>query len=102
MPSDQTVVVERFRDEIGDWRLVVLTPRAAGPRRLGPRDARKLRDQHGLEADAIHSDDGIAVHLPDADEPPGGRLVLIDPDDVRGSCRGELSVSSRPVRGALP
>ena len=72
VPSDRTIVVERFRDEIGDWRLCVLTPfggrvHAAWGLALSAR----IRDQFGLESDAIWSDDGIIVHLPDADEPPG-------------------------------
>ena len=72
IPSDRTIVVERFRDEIGDWRLCVLSPyggrvHAAWALALSAR----LRDELGLESDAIWSDDGIIVHLPDADEPPG-------------------------------
>jgi ATP-dependent helicase Lhr and Lhr-like helicase len=71
VPSDRTIVVERFRDEIGDWRVCVLSPfggrvHAAWALALGAR----IRDELGLEADAIWSDDGIIVHLPDADEPP--------------------------------
>ena len=72
VPSDRTIVLERFRDEIGDWRLCVLTPfggrvHAAWALALSAR----IRDELGLEADAIWSDDGIIVHLPDADEAPG-------------------------------
>ena len=74
VPSDETLVVERFRDEIGDWRLCVLSPfggrvHAAWGLALSAR----IRDELDLEADAIWSDDGIVVHLPDADEPPGRR-----------------------------
>ncbi len=68
VPSDKTIVIERFRDEIGDWRLCVLSPyggriHAAWGLALSAR----IREQLGLEADAIWSDDGIVVHLPDAD-----------------------------------
>jgi len=75
IPSDRTIVIERFRDEIGDWRLCVLSPyggriHAAWGLALSAR----IRDELGLEADAIWSDDGIIVHLPDADEPPGAEL----------------------------
>ena len=71
VPSDRTIVIERFRDEIGDWRLCVLSPyggrvHAAWALALSAR----IRDEFGLESDAIWSDDGIIVHLPDADEPP--------------------------------
>src|SRR3712207_1125519 len=83
VPSDRTIVVERFRDEIGDWRLCVLSPfggrvHAAWGLALSGR----IRDELGLEADAIWSDDGIIVHLPDADEPPGSDTVLIDPEEL--------------------
>ena len=56
--------------------------------------ARKLRDEHGLEADAIHSDDGIAVHLPDADEPPSSDLVMIEPDELEDLVVRELGNSA--------
>ncbi|HZI92458.1 MAG TPA: hypothetical protein VFD31_12655, partial [Thermoleophilaceae bacterium] len=95
VPSDRTIVVERFRDEIGDWRLCVLTPfggrvHAAWGLALSAR----IRDQFGLESDAIWSDDGIVVHLPDADEPPGSELVLVEPDQVEELVVRELSSSA--------
>jgi ATP-dependent Lhr-like helicase len=83
VPSDRTVVVERFRDEIGDWRLCILTPfgaRVHAP--WGIALAARLRESLGLEAHAIWSDDGIALHLPDADVPPPVDDVLIDPEQI--------------------
>ena len=72
LPSDRTIVVERFRDEIGDWRLCVLSPYGGRVHAAwGLALSAKIRDELGLESDAIWSDDGIIVHLPDADEPPG-------------------------------
>src|SRR3954462_4821661 len=80
VPSDRTIVIERFRDEIGDWRLCVLSPYGGRVHAAwGLALSAKIRDEYGLESDAIWSDDGIIVHLPDADEPPGAELVLIDP-----------------------
>ena len=75
MPSDRTIVVERFRDEIGDWRLCVLSPYGGRVHAAWAPGAaaRASATQFGLESDAIWSDDGIIVHLPDADEPPGRR-----------------------------
>jgi ATP-dependent helicase Lhr and Lhr-like helicase len=95
VPSDRTVVIERFRDEIGDWRLCVLSPHggrvhAAWALALSAR----IRDQFGLEADAIWSDDGIIVHLPDADEPPSAELVLVQPDEIEELVVRELSGSA--------
>src|SRR5215211_972276 len=80
VPSDRAIVVERFRDEIGDWRLCVLSPYGGRVHAAwGLALSARIRDEYGLESDAIWSDDGIIVHLPDADEPPGAELVLIDP-----------------------
>jgi ATP-dependent Lhr-like helicase len=83
LPSDRTVVIERFRDEIGDWRLCILTPfgaRVHAPWALAL--ATRVRESLGLDANAIWSDDGIAIHLPDADAPPPSDLVLIDPEEI--------------------
>src|SRR6201999_578965 len=95
IPSDRTIVVERFRDEIGDWRVCVLSPfggrvHAAWGLALSAR----IRDVYGLESDAIWSDDGIIVHLPDADEPPGEELVMIEPDELEDLVVGELGGSA--------
>jgi ATP-dependent helicase Lhr and Lhr-like helicase len=95
IPSDRTIVIERFRDEIGDWRLCILSPyggriHAAWGLALSAR----IRDELGLEADAIWSDDGIVVHLPDADEPPSAELALIEPDELEDRVVAELSSSA--------
>jgi ATP-dependent helicase Lhr and Lhr-like helicase len=95
IPSDRTIVVERFRDEIGDWRLCVLSP--YGNRihaAWGLALAASIRAQLGLECDAIASDDGIVVHLPDSDQPPRADLVLIDPEEIEGLIVGELGGSA--------
>jgi ATP-dependent Lhr-like helicase len=95
VPSDRTVVVERFRDEIGDWRLCVLSPfggrvHSAWALALSAR----IRDEFGLESDAIWSDDGIIVHLPDADEPPSADLLMVEPDAIEDMVVRELSGSA--------
>ena len=83
VPSDRTIVVERFRDEIGDWRLCILTPfggRVHAPWAMAL--ASRLRDGLGIEVQSIWSDDGIALHLPDADAPPPVADLLIGPDEI--------------------
>src|SRR4051812_47282803 len=83
IPSDRTVVVERFRDEIGDWRVCILTPfgaRVHAPWAMAV--AARLRDSLGMEAQSIWSDDGIAFHLPDADAPPPTEDLIPDPDEL--------------------
>ena len=92
VPSDRTVVVERFRDEIGDWRMCVLTP--FGARVHAPWSMAigvRLRDSLGLEVQSLWSDDGIAIHLPDADAPPPTEDLIIDPADVEELVMSELA-----------
>src|SRR5207253_1980181 len=82
LPSDRTVVVERFRDEIGDWRVCILTPfgaRVHAPWAMAV--GARLRESLGLEVQSLWSDDGIAFHLPDADSPPATDLLVLDPDE---------------------
>ncbi len=95
VPSDQNIVIERFRDEIGDWRLCVLSPWGGRVHAAwGLALSAKIRDDQDLEADAIWSDDGIVIHLPDADEPPPADLVLIEPDEIEELVVRELSGSA--------
>ena len=95
VPSDETIVVEKFRDEIGDWRLCVLSPFGGRVHSAwGLALAAKIRDDLDLEADAIWSDDGIVIHLPDADEPPDADLVLLEPDEVEDLVVRELGGSA--------
>ncbi len=91
LPSDRTIVVERFRDEIGDWRLCLLTPfgaRVHAPWALAL--AARLRESLGLEVNFIWSDDGIALHLPDADAPPPLAELLVGPDELEDLVVAEL------------
>ena len=95
LPTDRTIVVERFRDEIGDWRLCVLSPfggqvHAPWALALGAR----LRAEHGVDTQALWSDDGIILHLPDADDPPPGDAVALDPDAVEDLIVRELGDSA--------
>jgi ATP-dependent Lhr-like helicase len=95
VPSDRTIVIERFRDEIGDWRVCVLSPYGGRVHAAwGLALSARIREEHGLESDAIWSDDGIIVHLPDADEPPGAELMLIEPDRLEDLVVGELGGSA--------
>jgi ATP-dependent Lhr-like helicase len=95
VPSDRTIVVERFRDEIGDWRLCVLTPfgaRVHAPWALAL--AARIRGSLGLDANAIWSDDGIAIHLPDADAPPPSDLVVLEPEEIEDLVVNEVGDSA--------
>ena len=83
LPTDRTVVVERFRDEIGDWRVCVLTPfggRVHAPWSMAL--SARLRDALGVEVQSLWSDDGIALHFPDADAPPALADLLVEPQEL--------------------
>src|SRR5215211_6494620 len=92
LPSDRAVVVERFRDEIGDWRVCILTPfggRVHAPWSLAL--AARLRDSLGMEVNSIWSDDGIALHLPDTDSPPPLDDLRVDPRELEELVLAELA-----------
>ena len=92
VPDDRTVVVERFRDEIGDWRVCILSPFGTpvhAPWAMAIE--RRLIDRYDMPVETMWSDDGIVLRLPEAaDQLPIDELI-IDPDDI-----DELVVSSLP------
>ncbi|GAA1544553.1 hypothetical protein GCM10009827_075480 [Dactylosporangium maewongense] len=96
LPDDRTVLVERFRDELGDWRMTVhcvLGARVNAPWALAI--ARRLNERYGVDAQVMPSDDGIVVRLPDvADEPPGADLVAFDPDEIAGIVEETVGTSA--------
>lgn len=100
VPDDRTVVVERFRDELGDWRIVVHSPfgaqvHAPWALALGAR----LAERHGLDAQVMHADDGIVLRLPDADLL--GLDLLDGPDGGAGPAAGaEWDPEQSPVGAA--
>ncbi len=80
LPTDRRIVIERFRDELGDWRLVVLTPfggRVHAPWTLAI-EAR-LQERLGLEVQTIYSDDGIAIRQPEGDSSHHGKRSCTTP-----------------------
>jgi ATP-dependent Lhr-like helicase len=96
LPDDRTVLVERFHDELGDWRLVVHSPFGApvnAPWALAI--TARLRERYGLEVQSMHSDDGIVLRLPDTDaEPPSADLAVFDPDEIEAIVTAELGGSA--------
>jgi ATP-dependent Lhr-like helicase len=83
LPTDRQIVVERFRDELGDWRMAVLTPfgaRVHAPWAMAI-EAR-IRQHHDVEVQTVWSDDGIILRLPEADEAPDVDVVMLDPDEI--------------------
>ncbi|MGB3473833.1 MAG: ATP-dependent helicase [Mycobacterium sp.] len=98
VPTDTTLVVERFRDELGDWRVVLHSPyglRVHGPLALAV--GKRLRDRYGIDEKPTASDDGIVVRLPDTDsgaEAPGAELFVFDPDEVEPVVTAEVGGSA--------
>jgi ATP-dependent helicase Lhr and Lhr-like helicase len=96
VPDDRTLVVERFRDELGDWRVVLHSPygdRVHAPWALAI--AARLRERYGgMDVQALHTDDGIIIRVPDSDEPPPSGLALLDPDEVGDLVTAELGASA--------
>jgi ATP-dependent Lhr-like helicase len=96
LPHDRQLVVERTRDELGDWRLLVHSPfgqRVHAPWALAI--AARLRERYGVDAQAMAADDGIVVRVPDTEaEPPGADLVLFEADEVTDIVTDEVGASS--------
>lgn len=95
VPSDRTIVVERFRDELGDWRVVILSPfggQVHAPWALALEAT--LSERAGFEVQTIWSDDGIALRLAGADELPAESLLFPDPEEVEELLVRRLADSS--------
>ena len=96
LPSDRTLVVERFRDELGDWRLVVHSPYGTpvhAPWALAINA--RLRERYGVDGQAIASDDGIVIRIPDTDaEPPTGEVIAFEPDEIADLVTQEVGGSA--------
>ncbi|MGO3886861.1 MAG: DEAD/DEAH box helicase, partial [Mycetocola sp.] len=84
VPTDRTLVLERSRDELGDWRLLLHSPyglRVHAPWALAV--GARIEERYGVDASAVAGDDGIIVRLPDTDaELPGADLFVFEPDEL--------------------
>ena len=96
LPSDRTLLVERFRDELGDWRLVVHSPYGTpvhAPWALAINA--RLRERYGVDGQAVASDDGIVIRIPDTEaEPPSGDVIVFDPDEIEAIVTTEVGGSA--------
>jgi ATP-dependent Lhr-like helicase len=83
VPDDRTIVVERFRDEIGDWRVCILSPFGTpvhAPWAMAIQ--RRMTERFDIPVEMMWTDDGIVLRLPEAaDELPLEDLI-ISPDDI--------------------
>ncbi len=100
LPDDRTIVVERFRDELGDWRVVVHSPFGAqvhAPWALAL--SARLRERYGMDAQTMHADDGIVLRLPDTEDDETAfaellGLLVVEPDEVEPLVTAEVAGSA--------
>ncbi|MDO8307277.1 MAG: DEAD/DEAH box helicase [Actinomycetota bacterium] len=99
VPSDTSIVVERFRDELGDWRVIVHSPfgaRVHAPWALAL--GARIRDHLGIDAHVMHADDGIVLRLPDTDDEQAAasvaELIRIDPEEIEGIVTAQVGGSA--------
>ena len=92
VPDDRTVVVERFQDEIGDWRICILSPFGTpvhAPWAMAIE--RRLMDRFDIPVESMWGDDGIVIRLPDSAVELPIEALMIDPEDI-----DELVVETLP------
>ena len=95
VPDDRNLVVERFRDEVGDWRVCLHTPfggRVHAPLALALQA--HLREKLGVDARALWTDDGIAMHLPEVESPPSLEELILEPEEVQALISAQLPASA--------
>ncbi|HHV61340.1 MAG TPA: DEAD/DEAH box helicase [Firmicutes bacterium] len=103
LPSSRSMVVEEFRDELGEWRVVIHSPfgqRVNGP--LAMLLTAALRETHGIEVESVRTDDGILFLCPAAPEPPfidPASLASLDLDDLERRLAG--LVRTTPLFGMI-
>ncbi|MGX4761815.1 Lhr family ATP-dependent helicase [Corynebacterium minutissimum] len=83
IPDEKTLLLERFTDELGDWRVLLHTPfgrpvNAAWALAVGQRVAERT----GMDAQAVAGDDGIVLRLPQGEADPDAALFLFDADEI--------------------
>src|SRR5690625_1499766 len=96
LPTDTTVVVERFRDELGDWRVILHTPfgkAVHAPWALAVSE--RVKEAYGFDANAMAGDDGMIARVPATDgEPPGADIFWFEPEDLRDQLRQHVGGSA--------
>ncbi|MEU4697705.1 Lhr family helicase [Nonomuraea dietziae] len=95
VPDDRTLLVERFHDELGDWRVVIHSPygaRVHAPWALAIN--RRLRERYGVDVQAVHSDDGIVLRIPDTLAEPPSDVAAFDADEIEQIVTEELGGSA--------
>src|ERR1043165_996043 len=95
VPDDRTIVVERVLDDLGDWRVCVLTPfggRIHAPWAMAV--TAKVRNEMAIDVETMWSDDGFIVRFPETDAPPRAEVVIPDPEEIEALVMRQLGASS--------
>ncbi|HYS53124.1 MAG TPA: crosslink repair DNA glycosylase YcaQ family protein [Thermoanaerobaculia bacterium] len=95
VPDDRTIVVERVLDDLGDWRVCVLTPfggKIHAPWAMAV--TAKVRRELAIDVETMWSDDGFIIRFPETDLPPAADLVMPDADEVEELVMRQLGASS--------
>jgi ATP-dependent Lhr-like helicase len=95
VPDDRTVVIERCRDELGDWRVCVLTPfgsRIHIPWAMAV--SARIRAAGGPEVETLWSDDGFVLRFPDTDEPPDADWFMVEPGEATALVLRQLGTTA--------
>ncbi|HKD75232.1 MAG TPA: hypothetical protein VKB76_07040, partial [Ktedonobacterales bacterium] len=95
VPDDRTILIERVRDELGFWRVCVLTPfgsRVHTPWAMAA--AAKVRVMTGLDVETMWSEDGFVLRFPETDQPPGVEPLLLEPEEAAALVVQQLGATS--------
>jgi ATP-dependent Lhr-like helicase len=101
VPDDRTIVIERYLDDMGDWRVCILShfgARVHAPWAMAI--GAMVRERNGDEPDILWTNDGIVVRFPGTDDPPPVELLLPDPDTVSDLVQASLAVGGGGARAA--
>lgn len=94
VPDDRTIVVERCRDELGDWRVCVLSP--LGGQVLAPWSmavVTRVREELGIDVETMWNNDGFVVRFPESDQPPDVSLLLPSSAEIEAAVMQQLSMT---------
>jgi ATP-dependent Lhr-like helicase len=95
VPDDRTILIERTRDELGDWRVCVLTPfggRIHAPWAMAV--VERVRAEKGLDAEMMWTDDGFVVRFPETDAPPDTALMVPASEDAEALVVRQLGATA--------
>jgi len=95
VPDDRTIVIERCLDDLGDWRVCLLSPfgsRIHAPWAMAV--TAEIRTRTGMDVEVMWGDEGFVVRFPEIETPPDPALLLPDPSTVEALVLRQLGSTS--------